>query len=191
MQHPSLRFQLRERTSTAHRAVDDAVGTFDDLASYRRYLAGLHAFRAPVEAMLGHGGAWAFLGDWRLEPLVPLIEADMADLDMEVERTAGTAAGHPPTAEGVAGALYVLEGSSLGARILEARARGLGLGASFGARHLAAQAHGGPGFGRFVERLEAAALSREAVIEAALAVFSAAERAFAAAAGREVAHATA
>ena len=38
------------------------------------------------------------------------------------------------------GALYVLEGSALGARLIMKSAQALGLGATFGARHLAAQA---------------------------------------------------
>lgn len=172
----TLRFQLRERTASRHAAVDDAVGAFGDMAAYRRYLAGLHAFRAPCEAAimasrLPDAGAWAF------SPLVSLIEADMADLGVPVPEQAAAVEG-AATLEETAGRLYVLEGSSLGARVLAVEARALGLDEHFGARHLVEQARGGPSFRSFATWLDNAPLNAEAVIDAALATFADAERAF-------------
>ena len=62
--------------------------------------------------------------------------AVMADLG--VDATAPTGAIAPlPDASTLAGVLYVLEGASLGAKLLRRRAAALGLSEAFGARHLA------------------------------------------------------
>ncbi len=80
--------------------------------------------------------------------------------------------------ETVLGALYVIEGSSLGARVLFSRAVALGLGESFGARHLARQSTS-KGWKTFLEVLDAApVVDMEKVTQASQAVFILAEKAF-------------
>ena len=54
------------------------------------------------------------------------------------------------------GLAYVLEGSALGARLLDRQARALGLDAGFGARHLAAQTADLAAWHTFLGALEAA-----------------------------------
>jgi heme oxygenase len=185
-----LRFRLRERTASLHAAVDEAVGAFKTLTDYRRYLAGLHGFRAPCEAALAAGPMPSGVGDWRFVPLVPMIALDMADLGVPI-----AARPHPlpPVAslEEAAGRLYVLEGSSLGARVLVAEARSLGLDERFGARHLVAQSRGGPDFRAFAGWLDEAPLNEEAVLAAALTTFAEAERAFTVPVRRGTSHAVA
>ena len=190
MHPPSLRFHLRERTASLHAAVDDAVGVFEDLAAYRRYLVGMHAFRARCEAAIAAGARTADTEAWGFRPLLPLIEADMADLGIAVPKASPSA---PPTATRAetAGRLYVLEGSALGARVLAVRARALGLDDTHGARHLASQSHGGRDFRRFAAWLDTADLDAEAVVAAALATFAEAARAFAATADSRPADAVA
>lgn len=172
----NLRFLLRERTGDLHAAVDAAVGDFLDLADYRRYLVGLHEFRCRCEAEISAAPA-SSRGSF--VPLVPLIEADMTDLGVPLQgagqRRRATA---PVSAEATAGRLYVLEGSSLGARVLAVRARALGLGPDFGARHLAVQSRSSAGFRAFAEWLDGAGLDAEAVVAAALSAFADARRAF-------------
>lgn len=131
------------------------VGSFSDLGQYRRYLRALHGFRAPLEREAARalprfaGGT----GDWRPRFVAPAMEADMADLGMTPDRGEDMARPARDGAE-LMGLLYVLEGASLGARILSARAAGLGLGAEFGARHLALQSHGLDGWRGFLDLLE-------------------------------------
>ena len=182
MPSSSLRFRLRERTASRHAAVDEAVGAFKTQSDYRRYLAGLHAFRAPFEAAIAAGPLPADADDWEFAPLVPLIEADMADLGLLVPAGSAVLGQVPPVAtlEEAAGRLYVLEGSALGARVLVVEARALGLDERFGARHLVAQSRGGAAFGTFAAWLDRAALDEDAVVTAAVSTFVAAERAFAA-----------
>lgn len=175
----TLRFLLRERTASLHAAVDAAVGDFQGLRDYRRYLSGLHAFRVPCEAAIAAAPPSPGAGPWPFTPLVPLIEADMADLGVDIpppRRPAGPP-GAPTPAE-AAGRLYVLEGSALGARVLAVRVQALGLDATFGASHLAAQSRGGSAFRAFADWLDRAGLDAEAVVAAARATFEEARYAF-------------
>lgn len=173
----SRRFLLRERTSAQHTAVDTAVGSFDSVEGYSTYLQGLHAFRLPIEERLA-ASVWPdHLGGWRPAPIGMLILQDMKDLGVT----------SPPhrrdiylggDLESVMGALYVLQGSSLGARILLSRARALGLSENHGARHLAVQAHAND-WKAFLQLLDSAPqIDMEKVIDASRAVFAVAESAF-------------
>ncbi len=183
----TLRFRLRERTATRHAAVDEAVGAFKSVTDYRRYLAGLHTFRAPCEAALAGGALPTDVRDWSFTPLSPLITLDMADLGVPAAVRPQQV---PPVAtlEEAAGRLYVLEGSALGARVLVVEARSLGLDERFGARHLVAQSRGGVDFRAFAAWLDEADLDEEAVLAAALATFADAERAFTDPMSRGTAH---
>ena len=164
----SRRFALRDRTAGAHAALDAAVGPLASEAAYRRYLRGLHCFRAPVER--------AIAGQRDAPPaLAPLIAADLAEI--------GLAAPEPParfpapgSASARAGVAYVLEGSALGARILYRQARALGRDP----RHLAAQTADPRAWAAFCARLEQAEdFDLEAAAAAALETFAFAREAFA------------
>jgi heme oxygenase len=73
----------------------------------------------------------------------------------------------------------VLEGASLGARVLIQRAEALGLGASFGARHLALQCNRLNDWRAFLDILEAAdGFDIERATSASLAAFAIAADAF-------------
>lgn len=138
MPRQTRRFVLRDRTAAAHAMVETLVGTLVSLASYQRYVSGLHRFRAPVEAGLSTASWPDAFGTWRPLMLAETLRQDMADLGLPaVVPPAPT----PPPSDmaGLLGLLYVLEGSALGAAVLLPRARALGLGAAFGARHLALQ----------------------------------------------------
>ena len=131
---------LRERTRAAHEALDARVGAFADADAYGRYVAGLTAFRVPVEKALADAMAGASPSAVPFSPTTigPLLKSDLSDLGL-----AEPAMPEPPaldaSTDGLLGALYVMEGSALGARILFKRAQELGFGDSFGARHLARQ----------------------------------------------------
>ena len=79
---------------------------------------------------------------------------------------------------GVLGTTYVLEGSTLGAKLLYRRAQALGLTDTFAARHLAQQATANR-WVPFLDLLEREPdLDMEAVIHAATVLFELARRAF-------------
>jgi heme oxygenase len=171
------RFLLRERTSDIHAAVDTAVGSFDTLERYGSYLQGLHAFRLPLEAYLASIEWPRHFGTWRPAAIGGLIMKDMDDLGLPSfcpEEDISLCA----DLESVMGALYVLQGSSLGARILFSRARALGLNEIHGARHLAEQAHP-EDWKTFLELLDSAPqMDMDKVIDASRSAFAAAESAF-------------
>ena len=168
---------MRDRTSHAHRAVDEAVGAFDDLASYSLYLRGLAAFRQPLEAQLARAAWPAALGEWRPTAVGTAILADMADLG--VTASSSDAEDLNFSGDELFGALYVLEGSTLGARVLFERARALGLSAEFGARHLALLSGSIDGWRGFLDRLEATEpFDIERAVAASMTVFARARAAF-------------
>lgn len=172
----SLRARLRGETAGLHARLD-ALAEFSDLGSYRRYLRGTARFRRAVEAAFA--GMPADADAWRAREIADLVAADLADLGM-----AGAAAPlAPPAVPGASeayGMFYVVEGSALGAHVLSGRAAELGLGAGFGARHLAAQTGERGRWSRFVARLdtdpgidpEAAGRGARAAFDLALAAYS-------------------
>lgn len=129
------RFDLRERTQSIHERLDAAVGGFDTVEQYRRYLAGLGRFRAAVDGALQHV-IWP--AGWRFRPtaLAKTLEEDAIDLNLPLSEDLDPDMDLSDDSA-LLGALYVLEGSTLGARVLRQRAAALGLDETFGARHLA------------------------------------------------------
>ena len=135
MTYSERRFEIRNRTRDSHERLDAAVGGFETLQAYRRYVAFLGTFRATMDGPLA---AVAWPQDWRWRPTAvsPAIAQDAADLGLPPARALAAEIDlAAPSA--LIGALYVLEGSTLGARVLRQRAAALGLGDAFGARHLA------------------------------------------------------
>ncbi|MET0182542.1 MAG: biliverdin-producing heme oxygenase, partial [Caulobacterales bacterium] len=117
------RFVLRNATHAAHARLDAKVekAGIDAVEGYRAFLLASASALRRVEAALEASGVGAVLTDWPERKRSPVIAADLAGLGLET-----------PTPEGPAklfsraemfGALYVLEGSRLGARVLLKRAR--------------------------------------------------------------------
>jgi heme oxygenase (biliverdin-IX-beta and delta-forming) len=129
MELPPRRTALKEATAEAHAALDAMVGHFQTLDDYKLYLTGIASFRLPVEAWLSQTRLPADLDGYAPHMVQPELEADLADL--QAPEPKNQQAFRPPEGEGVVGLLYVLEGSSLGARLLAKRAEALGLSANF------------------------------------------------------------
>lgn len=167
----SRRFLLREATAKAHAALEARVGALTSRGAYEAYLLGLHAFRAPVEPLLA-----AALPGFTPDLIAAELAADLRDLGLRP--IAPEPAPDVATPARALGALYVLEGSALGARVLLPQVATLGFDADHGARHLALQAKGA-GWREFVARLDAADLDDADVIAGADDAFRAAGRAMA------------
>ena len=179
--HPEtlVRRTLRDATQAAHARVDDCMARgCNDHADYRVYLCGMHAF---VASVLPAVDAQAQAFGWSLPGWLDLLERDLAHVD-------GTTL-PPETATPASdrahalGCLYVIEGSSLGARVLLRQVRRLGHDAQSGARFLHAHADGESGsrWPRFLALLESAgsdpAMTAPAC-DAAVETFGLAERCF-------------
>lgn len=168
MQDGTLRRVLQMETRDLHETLDRGIGAFADGAGYRAFLGGSYAFRAAIEPRLQDG-------DWPVQPLAPLIARDLADLDRP--RPPIPAAPALDSAAARAAACYVLEGSTLGARLLVRRAAGLGYSADHGARHLAAQTAAPARWRQFLDWLEAGRFAVPEAVAAARDVFALALRA--------------
>ncbi|MBD9650296.1 biliverdin-producing heme oxygenase [Ensifer sp. ENS09] len=116
MGHSERRFALRDRTRANHEKLDAAIGAFESLTAYRRYVAFLGRFRFAMDRVL-HDVVWP--GDWFWRPTAVSnsIAQDAKDLGLGLTPTETTDALFDDQS-GLLGAVYVLEGSTLGARVL-------------------------------------------------------------------------
>jgi len=92
-------------------------------AAYARFLTVLHTVYAPLEQRLAAFAGWADVG-LRLEPRrkAPLLAADLAALpSTPPTRTTGLQLPLPESFGESLGALYVLEGSTLGGQVIARR----------------------------------------------------------------------
>ena len=128
----SPRLALRDATRPHHERVEAAVdlpARTRDRATYRALLASLYSLFGPLEEQLA-GLPWREAGlDFAAHRRAHLLRADIADLGGAPEAVAPAAL---PRTDGLAaglGALYVLEGSALGGKIIAREAEAaLGLG---------------------------------------------------------------
>lgn len=118
-----LRERLRVETRAAHDRVDAAFSRFDllDREGYGAFLLA-HAKALPaLETALDEAGAASIVADWPERRRTPALEADLKGLGLRrPERRPVPKLGGAAEA---LGALYVLEGSRLGARLLLGRVR--------------------------------------------------------------------
>lgn len=179
--------RLKELTAAAHARLDshvDQAGFFESQNGYRQYLLATWRARAHLESQLDRSGATRLFPLWPERRLRELLLRDLADLG-EPAREAAVPSEEPRLdAAAMLGTLYVLEGSALGARVIERRVAQLGMTAEFGARHLAWQTTRGTAWARFLEILEETLLpsqSEDQCVRSALATFARFERAYRAA----------
>ncbi|KQN69714.1 MULTISPECIES: biliverdin-producing heme oxygenase [unclassified Devosia] len=128
----SLRSALKERTAALHHQLDQQVGEFTAQDDYADYVTRSYLFRAAIEPRLAGDG-------WQSPLLADVMAQDLADLGRSVPKTQTSETPRANRGERL-GMLYVLEGSSVGARLLLRRAKAIGFSEDFGARHLGRQA---------------------------------------------------
>ncbi len=121
--------QLRRSTAATHRELEATLqraGFFAGEAGYRRYLGAVAPLYAALEAALDIAGAGLLLPDWPRRRKSELILAELG-AEPEPEFAAAIAARlDPPQGWGagdVLGALYVLEGATLGGAVLARQMR--------------------------------------------------------------------
>jgi len=117
----SLRHTLRARTRPAHEAVEAAFAAFDlaTLPGYRLFLRAHAAAITAVERQLVTAGVVNVVSDWPLRQRTDVVATDLHRLGLR-----GMILTCPPLGSrgAVLAAMYVLEGSRLGGRILLAQA---------------------------------------------------------------------
>lgn len=151
----SVRNALRAGTAQAHRDIEQVLGTIETREQYARYLTGMYRFRAPLEMALRSAVFPEFFNTWRPLYVAPLMRQDMTDLHLAIPENA-TAYHLPEDEAGLLGLLYVVEGSSMGARLIYKSLSGAGIDEDFGARHLARLSAANQQWSQFASLLEQA-----------------------------------
>lgn len=147
------RDHLRAATTQDHRRLDEMFATMGTSEDYARYLIAVHDLRSAIEPWLSTHP----LSDGAFRPTFALKELsnDCADLGLAVPASTSEVS-FEPTKENWFGALYVMEGSSLGAPVLMSMARKLGYDEEFGARHLTLQLQARERWRQFIDIFEEA-----------------------------------
>ncbi|HBF31544.1 biliverdin-producing heme oxygenase [Rhizobium sp.] len=172
------RLMLRQGTADAHSALDSMIGPFTSHQAYEAYLRGMARFRLPIEDMIAQHSPIDMLQNWHPAMILNEIRADLAALGLQ-ENVAPSPPPVPHALEEWLGVFYVLEGSSLGAKLLAKRAQSLGLTTTTGAAHLFEQAGNFSNWTAFIEVMEGVRDVDEArMIAWANATFDYAHRAF-------------
>lgn len=172
---------LRERTGPIHQQLDDCVGEFNDLPAYLRYTKGMLTFRRPIEQRLADTAMPAWFAGFQPNYLAAALERDLVALGEELPDGQAAKTGFPALVEAGAllGTLYVLEGSTLGAKLLVRRAAALGLHETTGAGHLKKQSSDLGNWNAFAALLDSAEdVDDEKMAQAAMATFAHALDAF-------------
>ena len=176
---PGRAKRLKAATEEAHGRLDRRIMEADPFAGRTRYgqfVKVQHQFHRDIDALYENAELDRLLPDLTGRRRLPLIARDLDDLGLGVP-----APDRPPVfARNVdiptaLGWLYVAEGSNLGAAFLLKDAVKLGLGETFGARHLAAAPEGrGLHWRTFTAALDTIELSdaeEQRVISGAVAAF--------------------
>lgn len=142
---PTRSQRLKAATSTTHDSLDKRIMSEDIFASRERFAKFVrvqYRFHRDIQALYATPLLRALLPDLEQRQRLQQIVADLGDLQQDVP--ADSAAVIPDDIElpQALGWLYVAEGSNLGGTILFKLAGKLGLGAAFGASHLAAHPDG-------------------------------------------------
>lgn len=163
MRPDSLRRTLYLGTRDLQDALDAHVGQFEGREDYCRYLLGTFEFRAALEPALT-------AGEFPALRLLPDLQCDLKDLDLD------TPADLPhlslDTEAAWIAALYVSEGSALGARVIVRKAEELGFTDRFGARHLGRQTSERDRWPRFLGWLERQEVGHDLVTTEARRIFA-------------------
>ncbi|MBO9715124.1 MAG: biliverdin-producing heme oxygenase [Sphingomonas sp.] len=112
---------MRAGTAAAHARIDALFSRFDlqDRASYAAFLGAHAEALLPIETRLAEVGAERVFPGWDEGRRGELLRADCAEAGIDLAETPAPLAS---TGAAIAGTLYVLEGSRLGAKVLARRA---------------------------------------------------------------------
>lgn len=125
----SILARLRDQTRTEHDAIEAALGLMAaslTLDTYRRTLERFYGYYRPVEEAVHAAGGWDSrgldLGEWRK---TPLLEADLLVLGVDTPQRLPLCLQLPSivSAAGAFGALYVMEGATLGGQFISRHTR--------------------------------------------------------------------
>jgi heme oxygenase len=126
---------------------------------YSRYLHATLLARSSMELRLAANGVADLYPIWPRRQIRQLVEMDLVDLGPMAEHEPADADHTAMSPGAILGALYVLEGSALGARVIARRVEAIGMGPTFGGRHLTQQSAEPTAWPTFLGLLEATTLT--------------------------------
>ncbi|MES2601458.1 MAG: biliverdin-producing heme oxygenase [Pseudomonadota bacterium] len=111
---------IREATQTSHCRLDVALSKLDLAIPlyYEGFLRSQAEALFPIETALEAGGIESLIPDWTLRIRTPALERDLATLNITCNPLPAPDFGSPAE---MLGAVYVLEASRMGARVMLAR----------------------------------------------------------------------
>lgn len=155
----SRRFRLRNATRGEHARLDALITDAGFLTNRSRYLAYLSATlsaREAIERALDTVDAVRVYAVWPQRRIASHLRLDLRDLGHAAALPSEPSDFKVSGRAGIFGALYVLEGASLGAQLLQKAVLALGMDAAFGARHMAMQTADSSAWLRFTTLLDTA-----------------------------------
>jgi heme oxygenase (biliverdin-IX-beta and delta-forming) len=166
--------RLKQETHALHERLDRSIVGQSSVLDRERYAAFVevqYRFMAAIEPLYRDPGLAALLPGLPQRSRLASARLDLGDLGREISAVEAV----PITPREGLGWLYVSEGSTLGAAFLLKAVEEIGLGESFGGRHLAPAPEGrGRHWREFKDRLNAVPLTAEEeaeVVSGALAAF--------------------
>lgn len=160
--------RLKAATHAAHEELDRFIMSakpFDNRENFGKFVQTQHLFHSELDALFGNETLDALLPDLKGRRRLALIEQDLEDLSVAkpgIESRYFNDSAETLDLPEALGWLYVVEGSNLGAAFLLKDATKLGLGETFGARHLAGAPEGrGLHWRTFVAALDAINLTQD------------------------------
>lgn len=175
---PTRLADLKQSTRSDHQSVDDMVmemAPFDSRENYARFLRLQYIFHKAMLPLYQAKDLNQLMPGLAARSRYDAVSKDLADLGCTFPE-GGSRDEIPQSGMARIGWLYVCEGSSLGAAFLFKAAAGIGLGADFGARHLAAHSDGrGRHWREFVTQVNGLSLDaseEQAVRDGACAAFA-------------------
>lgn len=145
---PSRTKRLKAATRQAHEVLDGFIMSakpFESRENFGKFVKTQYLFHRDLDAFYSNDTLDTLLPDLKGRRRLDFIEQDLADLSLDTPAVTDarfSAAGDYFDLPEALGWLYVVEGSNLGAAFLLKDAAKLGLGETFGARHLAGAPEG-------------------------------------------------
>jgi len=157
--------RLKAATRSTHDSLDKRIMAGDIFASrqqFARFLRVQYRFHRDIQRLYASAELDALLPELEERQRLQQITCDLQDLEQTLPGEDDAALPDDLTLPAALGWLYVAEGSNLGGTVLFKLAARLGLGAEFGARHLAAHPDGAARHWRsFTAALDAVPLDAE------------------------------
>ncbi|MDI2091509.1 biliverdin-producing heme oxygenase [Commensalibacter oyaizuii] len=162
-------YALRLGTSSTHSKLDEHImglGLFSNQESYKKFVTLQYFIHNDAKPLYDHAKLKTIIPNLTMRNRFEKVKEDMLDLNMEIP-TAPT----PIQIQNVSaaiGALYVVEGSKLGAKYLLHHVEKFGLSDQFGARHLGPDEEGrGVSWRSFQKAIDTANIDIPVAVKAA------------------------